>query len=253
MTDVCRMTGARSSSAAARTASMVRSSRMLKAATPYRSAKARSRISFVDTTGTGPPLRRGSCFPGGATAAARPVNPAGCLWLYGELPPSTGGRKRAPSGVPESQPRSSACTTAAVRPAVPVLRSTAPTCFSTVFGEMPSRAAISRSDRPPTSRASTSVSRRVSDAGDAAGLVPEGRGRCRPARGTTAPALTTAGATLWVSSSKASTSAAVNRRRRPAKATLTPITSPRHHSGTAAAAPRLAGWSGGRWRPCRSP
>ena len=76
MTDVCRMTGARSSSAAARTASMVRSSRMLKAATPYLSAKARSRISFVDTTGTGRSSSSRSDFRRGHDGRGRqPVNP----------------------------------------------------------------------------------------------------------------------------------------------------------------------------------
>jgi hypothetical protein len=47
------ITGAFSSTAPARTASMVKSLRMLKAATLLRSVKARSRISFIDTTGTG--------------------------------------------------------------------------------------------------------------------------------------------------------------------------------------------------------
>jgi hypothetical protein len=52
LTDVWIITGACSSTAAAKIASMVKSLRMLKAATPYRSVKARSRISFIDTTGT---------------------------------------------------------------------------------------------------------------------------------------------------------------------------------------------------------
>jgi hypothetical protein len=46
------MTGERSSTAAASTASIVRSLRMLNAGTPYRSANARSSVSFIETTGT---------------------------------------------------------------------------------------------------------------------------------------------------------------------------------------------------------
>ena len=62
-TEVCRMTGDRSSAAAASTASMLRSLMTLKAATPYRSANARSRISFIATTGTKPPQ---TCSAGSA-------------------------------------------------------------------------------------------------------------------------------------------------------------------------------------------
>ena len=53
------MTGACSSTAAASTASMVRSLTMLNAATPYRPASARSSISFIVTTGTEPPTSDG--------------------------------------------------------------------------------------------------------------------------------------------------------------------------------------------------
>jgi len=53
--------------------------------------------------------------------------------------------------------------------------------------------------------------------------------------------VTTADATLWVSSSNASISAVLNARRRPANATLTPMISSRHHIGTAATAPWPAG------------
>ena len=65
-------------------------------------------------------------------------------------------------------------------------------------------------------------------------------------------ARTTAGATLCVSASNASSSAVGEGRLRPAKATLTPITWSRHHSGTAATAPWLAGCDAGRW-PSRTP
>src|SRR5665213_22404 len=51
-TELCTITGARSSSAAERTASSVRSLTTLNAATPYRSVKALSRITPVGTTGT---------------------------------------------------------------------------------------------------------------------------------------------------------------------------------------------------------
>ena len=52
-TDVCTIIGERSSTAAASTASRVRSLTMLIAATPYRSANARSTICLSGTTGTG--------------------------------------------------------------------------------------------------------------------------------------------------------------------------------------------------------
>src|SRR5487761_1914235 len=55
LTEVWRMTGALSSSAAARTASIERSLITLIAATPYRSANARARISRVGTTATRAP------------------------------------------------------------------------------------------------------------------------------------------------------------------------------------------------------
>ena len=51
LSDVWTISGASSSVAAASTASSVRSSTTLIAATPYRSAKARSRISRIGTTG----------------------------------------------------------------------------------------------------------------------------------------------------------------------------------------------------------
>src|ERR1700727_191926 len=52
LTEVWMMTGERSRTAAASTASIVRSLTMLIAGTPYRSAKARSTISLSETTGT---------------------------------------------------------------------------------------------------------------------------------------------------------------------------------------------------------
>ena len=63
-TDVWTMSGASSSVAAARTASSVRSSTTLIAATPYRSAKARSRISRIGTTGIGSALLVGAAGQG---------------------------------------------------------------------------------------------------------------------------------------------------------------------------------------------
>src|SRR5580692_6426200 len=52
LTEVWMMTGERSATAAASTASMVRSLTTLIAGTPYRSANARSTISFSGTTAT---------------------------------------------------------------------------------------------------------------------------------------------------------------------------------------------------------
>src|ERR1700733_4290286 len=52
LTDVWMMTGERSRTAAASTASMVRSLTTLIAGTPYRWANARSTISLSETTGT---------------------------------------------------------------------------------------------------------------------------------------------------------------------------------------------------------
>ena len=55
-TDVCRITGDRSATAADSTASMLRSLRMLMAGTPYLASKARPMVSFNVTTGKIVPL-----------------------------------------------------------------------------------------------------------------------------------------------------------------------------------------------------
>ena len=92
-TDVCRMTGDRSSTAAASTASMLRSLRMLKAATPYRSRERAVEDLLHRDDGH-------ADLPGGATAegehpgAVTPVKPA-VTDRHGEKPPSPGGRECA--------------------------------------------------------------------------------------------------------------------------------------------------------------
>src|SRR5512141_43539 len=66
LTDVWTISGARSSSAAASTASSVKSLTILMAATPYRSRNARWRISWVGTIGISwPPSGRAFRRPGG--------------------------------------------------------------------------------------------------------------------------------------------------------------------------------------------
>ena len=94
LTEVWTMSGERCSTAAASTASSVRSLKMLMAATPYRSASARSTMSFNGTTGTirtyvwlrrrgiGGTTRLGvgisPCPARGATIADGPAPPVPC-------------------------------------------------------------------------------------------------------------------------------------------------------------------------------
>src|SRR5262245_33122872 len=85
LTEVWTISGDRTSSAAATTASSERSLTTLNAATPYRSSKARSRISFSGTTGSEPSEVAGDAAGSG---------------YVGDLRPPSGGSLPAPCGIP---------------------------------------------------------------------------------------------------------------------------------------------------------
>lgn len=131
---------------------MLKSSRMLKAATPYRWMKAWPRFPSAGRRALGLLI---GLFPTPLSRAglrhARPVRPGD----WEGIPESAPRRLLLHARSPGSHPRSIARITAAVRHAAPVLRSTAPTCFSTAFGVITTRAATSRSDGPSASGCST--------------------------------------------------------------------------------------------------
>src|ERR1700761_2836856 len=94
LTEVWMMTGERSRTAAASTASIVRSLTTLIAGTPYRSAKARSTISLSETTGTLRTLRwparvrigESPQLPWGLSLPGRPTDRANGPRCRAELP-----------------------------------------------------------------------------------------------------------------------------------------------------------------------
>src|SRR3984957_6068765 len=98
LTDVWTITGERCSTAAASTASMLRSLTTFIAATPYRSANARSTISFIETTGTRTSLRQqgeSTCGCHGSGSVKTPVSPGDFPYLPALPGPRPPGEFRA--------------------------------------------------------------------------------------------------------------------------------------------------------------